>query len=458
MIKKISLVHRFGQIIEKCLPREGVDPSLQRAGSQCRNGFPPSRERQRGRNVEQGQKTNKLVRYRWNGINRQGEKINGMIEAITIDEARAQLRKQDIITRRITKTRNPLFEHHRTSIKPANIAVFSRQMTTMLNAGLSLTQALDIIGKAQINHKMASITLSIKHDIENGLTLAESLRKHPTWFNNIFCNLIDLGERSGALDLMFDKAATYNEKAVTVRNNIKKALAYPAAVLIIAFLITAGLLGFVIPQFESLFTSLGAELPLLTRTVIRLSQFVQSYWLVILATIASALYGLNYSYKQSLGIAQTIEKLMLNLPIIGSMLQKIIITRFSRTLAITFAAGVPLVDALQLVANVSGSILYEKATHQISDDISNGHRMQLAMQYTTLFPNMVLKMIQIGEESGTLDNMLNKIADIYECDIDNTFDLLNDLLEPALMTILGLLVGGLVLAMYLPILNMGVVS
>lgn len=402
-------------------------------------------------------RSNKVVRYRWNGISRQGIKIKGTIEAITIDNAKTQLRKKGIITRQIIPVRNTFSNHFNRSSRSANITVFSRQMTTLLKAGLSLTQALDIISKSQYHHKMASMILLIKQDVENGLMLSESLRKHPMWFNPFFCNLIHLGESSGTLDIMFDKTATHNEKHWKAKKKIKKALTYPLAVIIIALFITAGLLVFVMPQFDVLFASLGADLPRLTRCIIRFSHVIQFYWHIIAVTIACAVYVLNYTYKHSPRVGQMIEKIMLNLPIIGKLLQKAIIARFARTLSILFAAGVPLVDALNAVATISGSILYGKATHQISQDISNGHRMQFAMESTALFPCMVTQMISIGEASGTLDKMLDKIADVYENDVDCSLDLLNDVLEPLIMTFLGLLVGGLVLALYLPIINLGVV-
>ncbi|MCP0913282.1 type II secretion system F family protein [Legionella sp. 27cVA30] len=396
-----------------------------------------------------------LTRYRWEGVNQSGEKLQGVIEARSMTIAKVELRKQGVIPRKIVKKRKPLFSRKNRKIKQADIAVFSRQLATMIGAGIPLIQAFDIVAKGQSNQRMQDLIETIKKDVESGSTLAESLRKHPAYFNELFCNLVDAGEKSGSLDLMLEKIAAYKEKIETIKRKIKKALTYPIAVMVIAFLVTAGLLIFVVPQFESLFKGFGADLPALTRGVISLSEFFQAYWYIIFGMLGLAIYAFIYARNHSENFAHTIDRYLLKIPIIGPIIEKAAIARFSRTLSITFAAGLPLVEALKSVAGATGNYLYANATDRIREEVSSGQQMQVAMENTKLFPNMVVQMIAIGEESGALEQMLTKVADFYEEEVDNAVDSLSSLLEPMIMAILGVLVGGLVVAMYLPIFKLG---
>jgi type IV pilus assembly protein PilC len=397
---------------------------------------------------------NAVISFTWEGVNRSGNKINGVIEARSLALAKAELRKQGVIPRKVAKKRTSLLKRKK-KIKPLDITVFSRQLSTMVQAGIPLIQSFDIISKGQTNESMRSLVDAIKKDVETGLTLAESIQKHPKYFNELFCNLVDAGEKSGSLEIMLNKVATYKEKIETIKKKIKKALTYPMAVLVIAFLVTAGLLIFVVPQFESLFSGFGADLPAMTRGVISLSEFFQAYWYIIFGALGAAVFGFIYAKSHSPAFAHTVDRYLLRLPIVGTILEKAAIARFARTLSITFAAGLPLVEALQSVAGATGSILFAEATKKIRNEVSNGQQMQIAMSNTNLFPNMVIQMIAIGEESGALEQMLGKVADFYEEEVDNAVDSLSSLLEPVIMAILGILVGGLVVAMYLPIFKLG---
>lgn len=396
-----------------------------------------------------------VVKYKWEGLNRNGDKVDGLIESNSIAVAKAALRRQGIVIQKIIKQRKPFFDKKNKKITSGDITTFSRQLATMLESGIPLVQSFDIVSKGQKNQRMKNLIETIKKDIETGLTLAESLEKHPAFFNDLFCNLVDAGEKSGSLDIMLDKVATYKEKIETIKKKIKKALTYPMAVLAVAFLVTAALLIFVVPQFESLFKGFGADLPALTRGVVSLSAFFQSYWYIIFGVLGGAIYAFSYAKKHSPNFAHSVDRALLKFPIIGTILEKAAIARFSRTLSITFAAGLPLVDALKSVSGATGNILYAKATDKIREEVSNGQQMQVAMANTHLFPNMVVQMIAIGEESGALEKMLSKVADFYEEEVDNAVDSLSSLLEPLIMSILGVLVGGLVVAMYLPIFKLG---
>lgn len=398
---------------------------------------------------------NGLLSFQWEGVNRSGEKINGIIQAKNIAVAKIELRKQGVITKKIMKHRKPLFDNKNKKIKTLDITVFTRQLATMIQAGIPLIQAFDIVAKGQANQRMVALIELVKKDVETGTTLAEALRKHPAYFNDLFCNLVDAGEKSGSLDVMLAKIATYKEKIETIKKKIKKALTYPTAVMMIAFLVTAGLLIFVIPQFETLFKGFGADLPALTRGVIDLSALFQTYWYVIFGTFAAIIYAFIHAKNHSPTFAHTLDRYLLRMPIIGNILEKAAIARFARTLSITFAAGLPLVEALKSVAGATGNIIFSEATNKIREEISNGQPMQTAMDNTKLFPNMVVQMVAIGEESGTLEQMLSKIADFYEEEVDSAVDALSSLLEPMIMAILGIIVGGLVVAMYLPIFKLG---
>ncbi|MBJ15062.1 MAG: type II secretion system protein F [Legionellaceae bacterium] len=402
----------------------------------------------------QNKKQTKIV-YKWNGLNRQGIKVDGNIEASNLGIAKAMLHKQGIIIRAIAKERKPLFDKKNKKIKSADITVFTRQLATMINAGIPLIQAFDVIIKGQKNKRMQVLIDTIRKDVETGLSLAESLTKHPKFFNELFCNLVDAGEKSGSLDIMLNKIATYKEKIEIIKKKIKKALTYPSAVLVVAFVVTAILLVFVVPQFQSLFQGFGADLPALTLMVIRLSKFFQAYWYIMFGFIGIGVYAFLYFMKHSTHFAHQVDKILLKIPIIGPILEKAAIARFARTLSITFAAGLPLVDALKAVSGATGNIIFANATQSIKEEISSGQLLQKAMANTHIFPNMVIQMTAIGEESGTLESMLGKIADFYEEEVDNAVDSLSSLLEPLIMSILGVLVGGLVIAMYLPIFKLG---
>lgn len=399
--------------------------------------------------------TPQLIEYQWEGKNNAGQTVKGLINARTLVMAKSELRKQGILIKKISKKRKPFFDKKNKKIKQADITVFSRQLATMIQAGIPIILAFDIVAKGQTNKKMKDLIDDIKKNVESGSTLAESLSKFPVYFNDLFCNLVDAGEKSGSLDIMLDKIATYKEKIETIKKKIKKALNYPLAVVVIAFIVTAGLLTFVVPEFENLFKSFGASLPAFTQVVVNLSKIFQSYWYLIFGSLFGVIYGFVYAKNHYPNFAQNIDRLMLKVPIIGPILQQAAIARFTRTLAITFAAGLPLVEALNAVAGATGNILYAKATNKIKEDISTGQQMNVAMEQTKLFPTMVIQMVAIGEESGTLEKMLSKVADFYEEAVDNAVDALSSLLEPIIMSILGILVGGLVVAMYLPIFKLG---
>ncbi|WP_298626951.1 type II secretion system F family protein [uncultured Legionella sp.] len=398
---------------------------------------------------------NSVLTFHYEGINRSGQKMIGEIQAKSLAIAKADLRKQGIVTNKVAKKRKPLFDKKNKKIKPGDITVFSRQLATMIESGIPLVQSFDIVSKGQSNKRLKALIDAIKNDVETGLTLAESLSKHPAYFNELFCNLVDAGEKSGSLDVMLDKVATYKEKIETIKKKIKKALTYPIAVMIVALIVTAGLLIFVVPQFESLFKGFGADLPALTAAVVSMSKFMQAYWYYIFGALGAMIYAFIYTKNHSANFAQNMDRFMLKLPVIGPILEKASIARFTRTLSITFAAGLPLVEALKSVAGATGNIIYAKATDQIREEVSTGQQMNTAMENTHLFPNMVIQMVAIGEESGALEKMLGKVADFYEEDVDNAVDALSSLLEPIIMSILGILVGGLVVAMYLPIFKLG---
>lgn len=398
---------------------------------------------------------NDIITYQWEGVNKAGEKVNGIIDARSLAIAKADLRKQGIITKKVVKKRKPFFDKKNKKITQGDITIFSRQLATMIEAGIPLIQSFDIVAKGQSNQKMRDLIDTVKRDVETGLTLAESLQKHPAFFNELFCNLVDAGEKSGSLEIMLDKVATYKEKIETIKKKIKKALTYPMAVLVVAFLVTTALMIFVVPQFESLFEGFGADLPAMTRMVVDMSEFFQSYWYIMFGAIAGAIYAFIYFKNHSPQFAHSIDRAMLKFPVVGPILEKAAIARFTRTLSITFAAGLPLVEALKSVSGATGNILYAKATEKIREEVSTGQQMQVAMDNTQLFPNMVIQMVAIGEESGALEQMLGKVADFYEEEVDNAVDALSSLLEPIIMSILGVLVGGLVVAMYLPIFKLG---
>lgn len=395
------------------------------------------------------------VGFNWEGTDNRGHKVKGKTMASSEAAVRAVLRKQGVVPVRIRKE-STLFKGGG-KVTPGDIAIFSRQIATMLAAGIPLVQAFDIVGAGHDNPAMQKLILSIRADLESGTALAEALGRHPLHFDDLFINLVTAGEQAGALDTLLDKIATYKEKTEAIKKKIKKALFYPAAVLVVAFIVTLILLIFVIPQFESLFKGFGADLPAFTRMVIDLSMFVQTKGWAVGLMIGGGIAFYMYTKKRSRKLRELEDRLFLKLPIVGSILVKASIARFARTLSTMFSAGVPLVEALQSVAGATGNIVYEKAVLAMRDEVATGQRLQRAMENTGLFPNMVIQMIAVGEESGSLDEMSSKVADFYEADVDNAVDSMSSLLEPMIMAILGVLVGGLVIAMYLPIFKMGAV-
>jgi len=391
--------------------------------------------------------------FAWEGTDKRGKRIKGQMLAVSENAVRADLRKQGVLAKRVRK-KVQLFKAGG-SIKPEDIALFSRQLATMLEAGIPMVQAFDIVGNGHDKPAMQKLILSVKGDIEAGTSLHEALGKHPLHFNKLYTNLVEAGEHAGALESLLDKIATYQEKTEALKKKIKKALFYPAAVLAVAVIVTTILLIFVIPQFETLFKSFGADLPAFTQMVVGLSRFTQANGTYIAVLVGGAAYAFFWFKKRSRPMQEALDRFMLKVPIIGPILVKAAIARFARTLSTMFAAGVPLVEALTSVAGATGNIVYENATLKIRDEVATGQRLQRCMESTGLFPNMVVQIIAVGEESGSLDSMSGKVADFFEADVDAAVDGLSSLLEPMIMAILGVLVGGLVIAMYLPIFKLG---
>jgi type IV pilus assembly protein PilC len=395
------------------------------------------------------------IAFSWEGLDKKGQKVKGRSLAPSELALKQDLRRQGVVATRIKKQSTALKRGGK--VRPADIAVFSRQLATMLGAGIPLVQAFEIVGAGHEKPAMQKLVLDIKADIESGTSLHEALGKHPLYFDDLFVNLVEAGEQAGALETLLEKIATYKEKSEAIKKKVKKALFYPAAVLAVAVIVTLILLIFVIPQFESLFKGFGADLPAFTQMVINLSRFVQAQGIYIGIVVAGGVYAFMYFKKRSRKMREFLDRLSLKMPIIGPILVKAAIARYARTLSTMFSAGVPLVEALDSVAGATGNIVYENAVLKMKDEVSTGQRLQRAMENTGLFPNMVVQMIAVGEESGSLDAMSGKVASFYEEDVDNAVDSMSSLLEPMIMAILGVLVGGLVIAMYLPIFKLGAV-
>jgi type IV pilus assembly protein PilC len=393
--------------------------------------------------------------YVWEGTDKRGKRIKGKMLAVSEAAVKADLRRQGVLAKKVRKEVQ-LFKSGK-KITSEDIALFARQLATMLQAGIPMVQCFDIIGNGHDKPSMQKLVLAVKADVEAGTSLHEALSKHPLYFDDLFVNLVEAGEHAGALETLLDKVATYKEKTEALKKKIKKALFYPAAVLAVAIIVSVILLIFVIPQFESLFKGFGADLPAFTQMVINLSRFVQDQGWWMLIVVGAGIYAFLYFKKRSRPMRQFLDRMMLKAPVIGPILVKAAIARYSRTLSTMFAAGVPLVEALTSVAGATGNIVYEDATLRIRDEVSTGQRLQRSMEATGLFPNMVIQMIAVGEESGSLDQMAAKVADFYEADVDAAVDAMSSLLEPLIMAILGVLVGGLVIAMYLPIFKLGAV-
>ena len=391
----------------------------------------------------------------WNGIDRSGRSSTGEIRAATPAMAKAQLRRQGIQPKNVRKKSKPLFGGQGKPIKPADIAVFTRQLATMLKAGVPLVQSFDIVAEGAEKPRMKELVSNVRNDVASGSGLAPSLAKYPRLFDDLFCSLVASGEDSGTLETMLDRVATYKEKTEQLKAKIKKALTYPTAVIVVAIVVTAILLIKVVPQFAETFRSFGSDLPAFTLFVLHISNFVQDWWFVILLMIVAAIFLFREAKLRSVKFAEFLDRLILRAPIFGAIVHDSVIARFSRTLATTFAAGVPLVDALESTAGAAGNSVYAKAIRQIKDDVTSGSTLYSSTKATGLFPNMLLQMMSIGEESGALDEMLDKVANHYEEAVDNAVDSLSSLMEPMIMAILGVLVGGLMIAMYLPIFMLG---
>lgn len=393
--------------------------------------------------------------YVWEGTDKKGSRITGESRAANVALVRADLRRQGVNPLKIRKKATSLFSAGKKKIRSGDIAVFSRQLATMMAAGVPLVQAFDIVGRGHDNPSMQELILTIKGDVEGGTSLADSLRKHPLYFDDLFVNLVRAGEHAGVLEDLLHKIATYKEKTESIKGKIRKAMFYPAAVIIVAIIVTAVIMIFVIPQFEGLFAGFGADLPAFTRLVVTIAHIVQDWWWAMLFGAIGLGYLFANIWKRSRSFRQTIDRMLLKVPVVGNILHKSSIARFARTLSTMSAAGVPLVEALESVAGATGNVIYGDAVLRMREDVATGQSLQLAMKQRNLFPNMVIQMVSIGEESGSLDDMLGKVADFYEEQVDNAVDAMSSLMEPLIMVVLGTLIGGLVIAMYLPIFKMG---
>lgn len=397
------------------------------------------------------------VTFQWEGKDRTGKRIQGEVLATSELHARAILRQQGSLPLRLRRKPKPLIGGKGKKIKPAHIAAFTRQLSTMLQAGMPLLQGLEIIAQSAEIPAMARLVNEIKDDVAGGTSLGKSLARHPLYFDKLYVSLVTAGEDSGSLEAILERIAVYKEKTESLKKKIKKALFYPAAVLVVAFIVTAILLIFVIPQFKDLFSSFGADLPAFTMMVINLSEAFQKYWWIIFGSLGGAAYAFFFFKKRSQKFNQVLDRIVLRLPLVGPLTHKASIARFARTLSTMFAAGVPLVEAMTSVAGATGNHVYETAVLDMRDMTAQGQQMRLSMQQSGLFPMMVIQMVGIGEETGELDKMLSKVADIYEEEVDNMVDAMSSLMEPIIMAFLGVVVGGLVIAMYLPIFKLGAV-
>ena len=394
--------------------------------------------------------------FLWYGVNRKGKKINGELPALNVIALKTQLRKQGITPSRVKKKPKPLFGMSGDkAITPADISVITRQIATMLGAGVPLVQTIEMIGKGHANGKVRKLLGDINAKLSAGTPFSDCLRDHPLFFDDLYCDLVASGEQSGALETIFGRIATYKEKAEALKSKIKKAMTYPIAVLVIAFIVTSILLIFVVPVFQEIFSSFGAELPAFTLMVIGLSEFMQAYWYLGLAGLFIFIFLFKRAHRNSQKLRDNVDKTILKLPVLGDLLKKAAVARFARTLSTTFAAGVPLIDALESAAGASGNAVFRDAILEVRTEVSSGMQMNLAMRNCKIFPDMVVQMVAIGEESGAVDDMLSKVANVYEQQVDDAVDGLTALLEPMIMAVLGVVIGGLIIAMYLPIFAIG---
>ncbi len=397
----------------------------------------------------------KAAMFVWEGTDKRGKKVKGEMAGQNDVLVKATLRRQGINPGKVKKKGKPLFGAAGKRITAKDIAIFSRQMATMMSSGVPLVQSFEIVGRGHENPNMQELILTIKGDVEAGNNLGDALAKHPLYFDELFVNLVRAGEAAGILESLLDKIATYKEKTEMIKGKIKKALFYPAAVLIMAFVVTAVLMIFVIPQFSQLFSDFGADLPALTQMVVKMSDFIVANVAVLFLGIVGGVFGFKELVRRSVPVQHLIQRASLKAPVFGGILVKATIARFARTTSTMFAAGVPLVEAMDSVAGAAGNIVYGNAIRGMRDEIATGQQLQVAMRVTKLFPNMVVQMVAIGEESGAIDSMLAKVADFYEQEVDDAVDAMSSLMEPLIMAVLGVLIGGLVIAMYLPIFKMG---
>lgn len=396
--------------------------------------------------------TTKQLTYVWEGKDKKGKTVKGEMRANGDSFVKATLRRQGI---NVTKVKKQSSFAKKGKITDKDITLFTRQLATMMKSGVPLLQAFDIVGKGHGNPAVAKLLGDLKADVETGSSLSAAFRKYPLYFDNLFCNLVGAGEQAGILDTLLDRLATYKEKIQAIKSKIKSALMYPISIIVVAFIITAVIMIFVVPAFKELFTGFGADLPTPTLVVMAISDFFVSYWWAIFGSIGGGLWFFFYTWKRSEKLQGTMDRLLLKLPIFGIVIRKATLARFARTLSTMFAAGVPLVEALDSVAGAAGNRVYHDATKRIQSEISTGTGLTVAMQNADVFPNMMLQMTAIGEESGALDDMLNKVADFYEGEVDDAVEGLSSLMEPIIMVVLGVIIGGLVIAMYLPIFKLG---
>jgi len=398
----------------------------------------------------------KLSIFNWEGLDKKGKKLQGVTEAISVAYVNAMLRRQGVNPTKVRKQTKSIFQTKK-KITPKDISIFTRQFATMVESGIPIVQGIEIVAKGHENPSVQQLLTAVKQDIESGTTLSAALGKHKLYFDALYCNLVQAGEQAGILDDILQKVATYKEKIEAIKGKIKSALFYPAAVIVVAFIVTAILLIFVIPQFESMFKGFGAELPALTQFVVELSRGMRQWWWLIFGSLGGSVAFIAYTYKRSEKMQHMVDRLVLRAPVVGQIVKKATIARYARTLGTMFAAGVPLVESLDSVAGAAGNRVYYEGVNAIKNEVSTGTHLRVAMEHTGLFPNMVVQMVAIGEESGELDKMLGKVADFYEQEVDDAVDSLSSLIEPMIMAFLGVVVGGLVIAMYLPIFKLAAV-
>ncbi len=403
-------------------------------------------------------KIKELDVFIWQGVNRKGKKTSGELSARNAIELKAQLRKQGITPSKVKKKAKPLFGMGGDkAITPGDIAIITRQIATMLGAGVPLVQTIEMIGKGHNNGKMRKLLAEIGNKLSSGIPLSDCLRDHPLYFDDLYCDLVASGEQSGSLETIYERIATYKEKGEALKAKIKKAMTYPIAVLVIAAVVTSILLIFVVPVFQEIFSSFGAELPAFTLFVVGISDFMVAYWHLGLGAIFAFIYLFKRAHRNSITLRDQVDRQVLKLPVIGNLLEKAAVARYARTLSTTFAAGVPLIDALESAAGAAGNAVFREAILEVRAEVTSGMQMNLAMRNCKIFPDMVIQMVAIGEESGAVDDMLSKVANVYEMEVDNAVDSLTSLLEPMIMAVLGVVIGGLIIAMYLPIFQIGMV-